>query len=123
MAIYAVVHADDDNEVHCYASCIANSPEEALERFVDPSEGYAPDHMDNTFEDMEELTDEEVNAYSDLNHSLHQQVSEKVKREALRRTKCRFALCGPECDEKGYDKDWTLLEFSTDTGNVTEYPR
>lgn len=85
-----------------YGSVRASSPEEAIEKSLDPKTAkmYVPTNMHNQ-DEYGELSDEEV------------------KKIALRETLHYFDLDGE--DQKRYTKGFTMLEVDLESGEIIEH--
>ena len=92
----------NDGIATAYGSVKASSPEEAIEKSLDPKTAamYVPTHMHNQ-DEYGELPDEEV------------------KKIALRETRHYFDLDGE--DQKRYTKEFTMLEVDLETGSIIEH--
>jgi len=97
-----MIGVDSDDIPTEYGSVKASSPEEAIEKSLDPNtaEMYVPTHMHNW------------DAYG-------KEPDEEVRRIALKASLHYFNLDDEE--PKRYTKEYTMLEVDLESGSITEH--
>lgn len=100
--LFIVIGTDPDGEPSSYGSVKASSPEEAIEKSLDPNtaEMYIPTHMHNQ-ETYGVKPDEEVRAIA--------------LKESLR----YFGL--PSTCNTNFTREYVMLEVDLETGSITEH--